>query len=189
MLPAGLLQALGIGIAELVQTSPVAVSLVDILDIARSKGPASGVFSRFRGLLSFAPGGLGGLTPSELYRAAKYWSDMGTYVNKYQGPGEIDPRLAQIVKRPLDDFDPVKRYAYVFDISYTDQNTGLPTVISRHIYSGVPLSIEEARDELAELIELRGDKYQGVVGGGGNVLPPDVTFSFQRFYRYSYGSA
>lgn len=188
MLPVGLLAAIGIDIGSLVETAGFNVPLQQALGIARTTGPAQGVFSRFRGQLAAAGIRSPWFTPSELYRAAKYWTDMGSMLNKYQGPTEIDPRLAQQVNRPLSDFSPTRRYAYVFDITATDPTTGVTSIISRQVESGVPLSIDEAAAQLRELIELHGDVYQNLIDEMTGESGSDVTFTFSRFYRYSYGT-
>lgn len=160
-------------------------SLIETLQIAQSKGGSTSTFFNFVNLLRKASTPITGFTMSELYRVSKYWQSQGQFLRGYANDVIMDPRLSQVVVEKSSNLDLTRIYGYVYEISYTDPNTGKPEVLYRTLNSERPLSAGEAASDLMELIELHGDRYAQLLNEGGE-LPEDMTFTLRRMLHYQY---
>jgi hypothetical protein len=186
MLPIGFIEEFGIGAAELLKTTRLAVPLQELLDIARSASTGGGIFFKFAADVRKALPSLSWEEISMYYKSARFWSAQRVGIQMYDPDVVIDPALAQTATRKLADFDPSTRYRYDVEVTYENPVTGERTTIYRSINSERPLSGQEAIDALhARMVLSELDIYEPILADLESD-PGSVDMRVTGFYRYSY---
>lgn len=100
MLPAGFAAAVGVDIGVLSSLAGEAGTLRSMLEIAGGAGSPQGAYFKFAALARRASPGLAWSSISDIYRAAKYFSNPGKFLSEYDKDVIMDRRLASVVGTP-----------------------------------------------------------------------------------------